>query len=91
MRMQCNATEVAGALHAVLTSHMNVHKIRQCINMVLQAVPHPTNRDGSALTMWSVNGLEFGGIFFASCFGWIWADQGFWQSAIAARPSAAFK
>ena len=65
--------------------------IRSVIIAAAQAVPHASNRDGSALTMWSGNGLEFGGIFFASCFGWIWADQGFWQSAIAARPSAAFK
>jgi hypothetical protein len=49
------------------------------------------NKDGSYMTMFSRPGLEFGFIFFASCFGWVWADQGFWQSAIAARPSAAYK
>lgn len=151
--------------------------------IILQAVPIPKNLEGSAMTMWSSNGLEFGCIFFASCFGWVlhelrslkeslialyqcceqidwcrslkqkqftllgciivllcclngfgsslggiyrdvcriyqnvtmavlcaawyqnptgcynsvlvsmqvWADQGFWQSAIAARPSAAYK
>lgn len=57
----------------------------------MQAVPVVGNKDGSLLTMYSVGGLEFGWIFFVTCFGWVWADQGFWQSAIAARPEAAYK
>lgn len=55
------------------------------------AVPVAGNKGGSLITMFSSKGLQFGWIFFASCFGWVWADQGFWQSAIAARPSAAYK
>ena len=31
----------------------------------LQAVPVPTNKDGSILTLFSADGLEFGFIFFA--------------------------
>ena len=57
----------------------------------LQAVPVAGNKGGSLLTMFSVGGLEFGFIFLSTCFGWVWADQGFWQSAIAARPEAAYK
>jgi hypothetical protein len=57
----------------------------------MQAVPVDGNKGGSLITMYSSKGLQFGWIFFASCFGWVWADQGFWQSAIAARPSAAYK
>ena len=57
----------------------------------VQAVPVVGNRGGSLLTMFSVGGLEFGFIFLSTCFGWVWADQGFWQSAIAARPEAAYK
>lgn len=54
-------------------------------------MPVVGNRGGSLLTMFSVGGLEFGFIFLSTCFGWVWADQGFWQSAIAARPEAAYK
>jgi hypothetical protein len=32
---------------------------------VVQAVPEPSNRDGSILTIYSADGLEFGFIFFA--------------------------
>lgn len=56
-----------------------------------QAVPVAGNKGGSLMTMYSVGGLEFGFIFLSTCFGWVWADQGFWQSAIAARPEAAYK
>ncbi len=54
-------------------------------------MPVAGNKGGSLMTMYSVGGLEFGFIFLSTCFGWVWADQGFWQSAIAARPEAAYK
>ena len=30
------------------------------------------NKGGSLITMYSSKGLQFGWIFFASCFGWVW-------------------
>jgi urea-proton symporter len=51
--------------------------------------PVPGNRDGSYLTMLSTDGLMFGIINIVGNFGTVFVDQSYWQSAIAARPSAA--
>jgi urea-proton symporter len=53
--------------------------------------PVPGNRDGSYLTMLSTDGLMFGMINIVGNFGTVFVDQAYWQSAIAARPSAAAK
>jgi urea-proton symporter len=53
--------------------------------------PVPGNRDGSYLTMLSGDGLMFGVINIVGNFGTVFVDQSYWQSAIAARPSAAAK
>ena len=47
------------------------------------------NRDGSYLTMISGDGLMFGVINIVGNFGTVFVDQSYWQSAIAARPTAA--
>lgn len=53
--------------------------------------PVAGNRDGSYLTMISSGGLMFGIINIVGNFGTVFVDQSYWQSAIAARPTAAAK
>ncbi len=53
--------------------------------------PVAGNQDGSYLTMWSVGGLQFEIIFFFSAVAQMVVDQSYWQSAIAAKPTAAVK
>mmetsp|Transcript_36930 Transcript_36930/g.104203 ORF Transcript_36930/g.104203 Transcript_36930/m.104203 type:complete len:701 (-) Transcript_36930:214-2316(-) len=54
---------------------------------------HPVegNKDGSYLTMLSQSGLIFGIINIVGNFGTVFVDQSYWQSAIAAKPSATWK
>lgn len=47
------------------------------------------NRDGSYITMLSGGGTVYGILQIFSNFGTIFADQAYWQSAIAAQPSSA--
>lgn len=56
-------------------------------------VKHPVadNMGGSYLTMFSRSGLIFGIINIIGNFGTVFVDQAYWQSAIAARPSATYK
>lgn len=49
------------------------------------------NRGGSHLTMLSKSGLIFGVINIVGNFGTVFVDQAYWQSAIAAKPSATYK
>ena len=51
----------------------------------------PGNQNGSYLTMWSSGGLQFEVIFFFSALSQMLVDQSYWQSAIAAKPTAAVK
>lgn len=53
--------------------------------------PVPGNRGGSHLTMMSADGLMFGIINIIGNFGTVFMDQSYWQSAIAAKPSASHK
>lgn len=53
--------------------------------------PVSGNHEGSYLTMISSDGLMFGVINIVGNFGTVFVDQSYWQSAIAARPSAAAK
>jgi Na+/proline symporter len=53
--------------------------------------PVSGNHEGSYLTMLSADGLMFGIINIVGNFGTVFVDQSYWQSAIAARPSAAAK
>ena len=53
--------------------------------------PVPGNAQGSYLTMLSADGLMFGVINIIGNFGTVFVDQSYWQSAIAARPTAAAK
>ena len=49
------------------------------------------NRGGSYLTMLSKSGFIFGIINIVGNFGTVFIDQSYWQSAIAAKPSATYK
>jgi Na+/proline symporter len=49
------------------------------------------NKAGSYLTMLSAGGAMFGVVNIIGNFGTVFVDQAYWQSAIAARPSAAVK
>lgn len=51
----------------------------------------PKNRGGSYLTMLSLNGFFFGLTNIVGNFGTVFVDQSYWQSAIAAKPSASWK
>lgn len=49
------------------------------------------NLDGSYLTMFSRNGFYFGIVNLVGNFGTVFIDQSYWQSAIAASPTASWK
>ncbi|KAJ3051305.1 hypothetical protein HK097_007722 [Rhizophlyctis rosea] len=53
--------------------------------------PVPQNEGGEYLTMTSTQGLIFGVINIVGNFGTVFVDQGYWQRAIAARPSSTVK
>jgi|SRR6185312_4026803 len=53
--------------------------------------PVPDNKDGSYVTMRSLQGLIFGIINIVGNFGTVFVDNAYWQRAIAARPSSTVK
>lgn len=66
-------------------------KVWERLNIVSQIRPVVDNRDGSYLTLFSRNGLFFGLVNLVGNFGTVFIDQSYWQSAIAATPSASWK
>ena len=65
--------------------------ITDSVVKVTDWILHAGNKGGSYLTIWSNGGLQFGLINVFAGFGNVWADQSYWQSAIAAKPNAAYK
>lgn len=61
------------------------------LKSVVEIDPVEGNRGGSYLTMLSRNGLFFGLTNIVGNFGTVFVDQSYWQSAIAATPSASWK
>jgi Na+/proline symporter len=53
--------------------------------------PVSGNKEGSFMTMYSLDGLIFGIINIIGNFGTVFVDQAYWQSAIAAKPSATYR
>ncbi|CAG8512176.1 16999_t:CDS:2 [Funneliformis caledonium] len=53
--------------------------------------PVPDNEKGSYVTLASLQGLIFGIINIVGSFGTLFADNAYWQRAIAARPSSTVK
>ena len=59
--------------------------------LVQMAIYYPVadQKDGSYMTITSDSGIQFMFIFFLSGLSQMLVDQSFWQSAIAAKPTAA--
>eukprot|EP00850_Spirogloea_muscicola_P004680 SM000020S06030 [mRNA] locus=s20:509810:514323:- [translate_table: standard] len=53
--------------------------------------PVSGNKGGSYITMLSINGFVFGVINVIGNFGTVFVDNGYWMSAIAARPTSTHK
>lgn len=66
-------------------------KVWDGLQFVSSIQPVQDNRDGSYLTMYSRNGFFFGLVNLIGNFGTVFLDQSYWQSAIAATPSASWK
>ncbi|KAJ7520016.1 hypothetical protein O6H91_20G063600 [Diphasiastrum complanatum] len=69
----------------------SISKVWKNLNTYAAAVPVAGNRGGSYMTLFSRGGIEFGILNCIASFGNVWADQAYWQSAIAATPQAAMK
>lgn len=66
-------------------------RVWERLNFVSAIAPVEGNREGSYLTMFSRNGFFFGLVNLVGNFGTVFIDQSYWQSAIAATPSASWK
>ena len=66
-------------------------KVFENLQTVAKIQPVEGNLDGSYLTMLSRNGFFFGMVNLVGNFGTVFIDQSYWQSAIAATPSASWK
>jgi len=66
-------------------------KVYANLQSITSIFPVPDNKEGSYVTMISGGGLIFGIINIVGNFGTVFCDQSYWQSAIAAKPSAAHK
>lgn len=78
----------------VTSSHPQVgspDNVFESLQFVASIAPVQNNRDGSYLTMFSRNGFFFGLVNLVGNFGTVFIDQSYWQSAIAATPSASWK
>jgi len=69
----------------------SVKEVYARLTRIVQYSPVANNREGSYLTMFSRDGLFFGLVNLVGNFGTVFIDQSFWQSAIAATPSASWK
>lgn len=67
------------------------HSVFTRLSRVVELEPVTNNREGSYLTMFSRDGLFFGLVNLVGNFGTVFIDQSYWQSAIAATPSASWK
>lgn len=89
------ASNKLGSPKAVHTKLHDVVHITSCdapLNWNSQACgPVTGNNGGSYLTMLSTGGLVFGIINIVGNFGTVFVDNGYWMSAIAARPTSTHK
>lgn len=65
--------------------------VYKALQFVSSIRPVEGNREGSYLTMLSRNGFFFGLVNLVGNFGTVFVDQSYWQSAIAATPTASWK
>jgi SSS family transporter len=94
--VQCNHIGSAGAMYERLAFIIQLDSSNTNVNpnitqQVRHGTGHITNQGGSYLTMMSGSGFMFGVINTVGNFGTVFVDQSYWQSAIAAMPSAAHK
>lgn len=66
-------------------------KVWENLKKVVEIEPVESNYKGSYLTMLSQKGLFFGLTNIVGNFGTVFVDQSYWQSAIAATPTASWK
>jgi len=66
-------------------------KVWNSLDIVSRVEPVDKNKGGNLLTILSLNGLFFGLTNIVGNFGTVFVDQSYWQSAIAATPSASWK
>ena len=69
----------------------SVSSVWNNLNVIAGPYPVEGNKEGSYLTMWSINGLIFGIINVIGNFGTVFVDQSYWQGAIGALPGATYK
>lgn len=69
----------------------SISKVWENLKSVSEIDPVDGNNSGSYLTMYSRNGLMFGLTNIVGNFGTVFVDQAYWQSAIAATPTASWK
>eukprot|EP00878_Enallax_costatus_P017535 GHUV01018420.1.p1 GENE.GHUV01018420.1~~GHUV01018420.1.p1 ORF type:complete len:502 (+),score=164.21 GHUV01018420.1:1083-2588(+) len=69
----------------------SISKVYENLSQMSTLRPVHLNKEGSLLTMWSLEGLVFGIINVIGNFGTVFVDQAYWQGAIAAKPSATYK
>nr|QPB67291.1 urea active transporter 3.1 [Bangia sp. ESS1] len=78
----------------VFTSHSDIgspDRMWELLTRASRDVPVANNQNGSYLTFWSRDGVFFGLINLVGNFSTVFIDQSYWQSAIAATPSASWK
>ncbi|KAH8658775.1 Sodium:solute symporter family-domain-containing protein [Tricladium varicosporioides] len=81
-------------MFSVYTSNHLIGSPTNMFNLLLEASklrPVEGNQDGSYLTLKSNFGLIFGVIQLCSGMGTVFLDQGYWQRAIASRPTTAVR
>ncbi|CAG8982733.1 hypothetical protein HYALB_00001014 [Hymenoscyphus albidus] len=81
-------------MFSVYTSNQLIGSHERMFELLQQAAnlrPVDGNQDGSYLTLKSNFGLIFGVIQLCSGMGTVFLDQGYWQRAIASRPTTAVK
>jgi len=69
----------------------SIKQVYENVSVMAGFKPVEGNKEGSYLTMWSMNGLVFGIINVIGNFGTVFVDQSYWQGAIGALPSATYK
>lgn len=69
----------------------SAHAVYDRLQAVAKVYPVERNYNGSYLTMLSLNGFYFGLVNLVTNFGTVFIDQSYWQSAIAATPTASWK
>lgn len=78
-------------LSRVVAECMTLLAAAAAVQVIAAFKPVENNKEGSYLTMWSLNGLVFGIINVIGNFGTVFVDQSYWQGAIGAKPSATYK